>query len=201
MSAATADVGGVNGVGILMLAAGRSLRFGSDKRIARIPGSEHPLLETTLQRALDSGMPVCVCLRATDNALADTLLREGVSTAMCRRSHLGMGATLAEAVAGIQQWQAVVVALADMPLVRSSTYRALALACTRDTIAVPRYRGQRGNPVCFGAKWFSRLAQCEGDRGARDVLSAHPDALHLLDVDDPGILADVDLPGDLNTRR
>jgi len=198
VSVTTADGGSA---GILLLAAGRGHRFGSDKRAARLPDSGTTLLETTLGRARASGMPVHVCLRTEDQALADALSQEAVTIRVCQRAQQGMGATLAEAVAGIEGWDAALIALADMPWVAATTYRALAQACRREAITVPRYRGRRGNPVCFGAAWFRALLQCGGDDGARDLLLANPRAIIYLDVDDAGILKDVDQPADLTIMR
>lgn len=198
MSAATVDAGSA---GILVLAAGRGHRFGSDKRIARLPNTGFTLIETTLRNAWASGLPVRVCLREDDHALAVALSGDAVTAIVCPRAHEGMGATLADAATGIEDWDAAVIALADMPLVKASTYRVLAAACSRETIAIPQYRGRRGNPVCFGAGWFSALTQCGGDFGARDVVSANPDAIRVVDLDDAGILSDVDRPVDLAAMR
>lgn len=187
--------------GILVLAAGRSRRFGSDKRLAHMPHSGRTLLESTISAARDSGLPVRVCLREGDDDLAATLSGDGVATIICRHASHGMGATLAEAVAADNDWDVMLVALADMPLVRAATYLRLAQACSRDGLAVPRYRGRRGNPVGFGAAWFGQLARCDGDRGARHVLAANSQAIVPVDVDDPGILRDVDWPADLEAMR
>ncbi|MEQ8516751.1 MAG: nucleotidyltransferase family protein, partial [Chromatocurvus sp.] len=142
-----------------------------------------------------------VCLREGDRVFPDALSGSHVTTMICRHAHDGMGATLAEAVSGISGWDALLVALADMPLVKASTYQALAQACSRELMVVPRYRGRRGNPVCFGADWFHQLRRCSGDRGARAVLSANPQAVRALGVDDAGILWDVDRPTDLDAMR
>lgn len=198
MSAATPGVGGA---GILLLAAGRSRRFGSDKRLAILPHSDDTLLQATVRVARDSGLPVHVCLREGDGALATALAGDSVSTMVCPSADKGMGATLAEGVATVSGWDALIVALADMPLVRASTYRALARACSRQRIALPHYRGRRGNPACFGADWFDQLRRCSGDRGARDVLAANSQAVLPVEVNDAGILQDVDDPASLEAMR
>jgi molybdenum cofactor cytidylyltransferase len=51
--------------------------------------------------------------------------------------------------------------------------------------------------VGFAARWRTELLALTGDRGARDVLAAHPDELVLLPTDDAGVLRDVDRVGDL----
>jgi len=55
--------------------------------------------------------------------------------------------------------------------------------------------------VCFGADWFARLVRCAGDRGARGLLDAHPQSVCRVDIEDPGILRDVDYPADLEAMR
>ena len=189
------------GAGILILAAGRSRRFNGDKRLARLPGRDLTVLEATVSAARKSGLPVRVCLREGDDALARSLARDGVASVLCERANEGMGATLAEAVAVVSGWEAVLIALGDMPMVKASTYQALARACSRAGIAAPCYRGRRGNPVCFGAAWLDPLRQSSGDRGARDLLAAHPHSVKEVDVDDAGILRDVDYPADLDAMR
>jgi molybdenum cofactor cytidylyltransferase len=60
---------------------------------------------------------------------------------------------------------------------------------------VPFYQGQRGHPVGFGAEHGEALRGLDGDTGARALLAANRVAR--LDLDDPGILRDVDTPDDL----
>jgi molybdenum cofactor cytidylyltransferase len=55
----------------------------------------------------------------------------------------------------------------------------------------------RGHPVGFGAMHGDALAALDGDAGARALIVAASDTVTTLDVDDPGILADVDTPDDL----
>ena len=64
-------------------------------------------------------------------------------------------------------------------------------------IAAPCYRQQRGHPVGFAAGMREELENLHGDQGARSVLQRHRQAMRLLEVDDPGILADIDTPRDL----
>ena len=188
-------------IGILVLAAGRSRRFGSDKRRARLAHSDRTMLQMALDAATGSGLPTRVCLRPDDNALADALASQGIDALLCQRAHEGMGATLAEGVTRVTEWQGVIIALADMPLVLATTYRELARHSTQDAAIVPVYRGQRGNPVCFGASWYARLMQMCRPVRRQTPTRAHPQGVCHLAVDDPGILRDVDYPGDLGAMR
>jgi molybdenum cofactor cytidylyltransferase len=182
-------------IGILLLAAGRSRRFGSDKRLACLPGGR-PLLQQTLLTLRAAKLPLRVCLRPGD-AVVDDCFEPG-ERLVCPGADGGMGRSLAEGVAQLPgHWQGLLVALADMPWVQPQTLRHLVAALEPGGIVVPLHAGQRGHPVAFHRHWFPMLQQLQGDRGARALIDAAGDACRRLPVDDPGVLRDVDRPADL----
>lgn len=180
--------------GVILLAAGRSRRFGSDKRNAQLENGQ-TLIEASIAAIKDSGLPLLVCLGRPDTALAATLAGRGISATLCDEAALGMGHTLSH---GVRErpadWEGVLVALADMPWIRPDSYLAIARQLTPDTIVAPCHEGRRGNPVGFGAAFFELLAVTTGDSGARGILASNPGAVRELALDDPGLLQDVDTP-------
>lgn len=183
-------------VGILALAAGKARRFGSDKRLARLPDGRY-CIEAFLDQAQASGLPVIVCLAPGDRQLADLLDARDCRHHSCERAAEGMGGTLAEVINRIPDWDGILVALADMPWISAATYRAVAGQLSPDGICVPVYNGCRGHPVGFGRALFDEIAALGGDSGARDLLARHPDRVHRVAVADAAILKDIDLPQDL----
>lgn len=113
----------------------------------------------------------------------------------------GMSASLrAGLTAAPAGWDAVLVLLGDMPLVRSATLVALAAALgSRHAVVIPEHEGERGNPVGWGRDHWSALAALTGDTGGRSLLRAIRTTF--VPVDDPGILADVDTPEALAALR
>ncbi|MDO8863161.1 nucleotidyltransferase family protein [Haliea sp. E1-2-M8] len=182
-------------VGVLLLAAGWSRRFGSDKRLALLPDGR-PLLFAAVSAIQRSGLDLRVCLRPGDDAIKERLLAAEVAVLECQRAAEGMGATLADAVAQLGGWQGLLVALADMPGIRPGTFRAVAEALTADSIVTPTFQGEPGHPVGFGRVFFPALARLDGDRGARDLVSRAGSRRLCLSLADPGILRDVDYPAD-----
>lgn len=89
--------------------------------------------------------------------------------------------------------------LADHPMVRAETFAAVVDSYRRagKPIAIARYRGRRGHPVLFARELFVELAAAPEDQGARAVVLADPSRVAYVDVDDPGVLADLDTPEDL----
>lgn len=187
--------------GVLLLAAGASRRFGSDKR-RHLLADGTPLLQASLACYTAVFPSIVVVLRPDDDGLAaESAGRGGVSVVRCPQAHLGMGHSLAcGARAAPPGWDYLFVALADMAWVREDTLVRLNAALAgrvlrdRDAIVQPAYRGTPGHPVGFGAAWVARLTTLEGDVGARPLLTSAGARVERIGVDDPGVLEDLDRP-------
>jgi molybdenum cofactor cytidylyltransferase len=146
-----------------------------------------------------SALPrVIAVVRTRDVELRDLLHETGAQVIVCDRAHEGMGVTLATGVAAAPDADGWVVALADMPWIAPATIAAVA-ARVRDgaSIVAPVHRGQRGHPVGFARAHRDALGALSGDEGARTLVASHRAVLELLDVQDPGVLLDVDRGEDL----
>lgn len=176
----------------LLLAAGQSLRFGADKRLALVDGRPMALAcALAMRAALDD---VLVVLRAQDAALARELARHGIAVTHCPDAALGMGHSLAHGVRETAQARGWVIGLADMPRVQTATIRAVADAVVDGGIAMPVFAGRRGHPVGFSRAYFSALSALRGDAGARAVVQAHAARVCELPTADSGVLFDIDAP-------
>lgn len=179
-------------VGCVVLAAGSSRRFGSDKRAYRLPNGL-TLLEQTLAVLQPAFEHRVLVLAPGDTSLA-AQFRANWHIVMAADASEGMGHSLAAAVPHFRAWSATVIALADMPWITMKTLQLIRRTLTPDTLVVPFYKGQRGNPVGIGAAYFPELADLRGDAGARMLFQRHADHMVRLDVSDPGILQDMDTP-------
>jgi molybdenum cofactor cytidylyltransferase len=190
-------------IAALLLAAGSSRRFGSDKRKVQL-GAGRTLLATSLQLYLDAFGHCFVVIDEDDDALKPDLLQQGGTPVELpgRERGYGMGDSLAAGIKHIagQRYDACLVGLADMPWVKPTTLAALASALAEAPLVVPAWRGRRGHPVGFAARYFPALCQLGGDCGARGLLQRHTAELVQLPVEDPGILQDVDTVVDLWRR-
>lgn len=182
--------------GVLVLAAGRAVRFGADKRLAALPDGRC-VMDTTLANLRDSGLPFLVCLGEGDDELVHHLDELNIQWLRCSRATEGMGGTLAQGVAHLPGWSGVLVALADMPWIAPTTYTAVAERLSASAIVVPVYDGRRGHPVGFGDKFYPELATLGGDTGARELLDRHAAKVTEVLVADAAIHRDIDVPADL----
>lgn len=181
----------------VLLAAGRSTRFGGDKLLHRLADGAPIVLASA--RALKAALPRVVAVVRDDNAALRRLLgEEGVEIAPAPTMNEGLGGSIAAGVAAVPDAAGWVIALADMPFVRPATIaRVLAALATGSPLAAPVFRGQRGHPVGFASRFRPALLALGGDEGARQLLRGHQAQLDLIECDDPGIIADIDRPGDL----
>ena len=188
-----------NHVVALIMAAGYSRRYGeADKRQERLADGR-TLLATTVARTEQAFSQVRVAIREEDDAFQ---LGLAASTPLIRlrQAHLGLGASLAEAVAALggdrllNDSKAVAVLLGDMPRIQPATLRALQQQATFNTIWRPRYGGQPGHPVLFGRAFWPELEHLRGETGAKSLIQRHPSHYHTYDINDAGILLDIDTP-------
>lgn len=188
--------------GFLILAAGRSRRFGDvDKLLAPLQGK--PLIAHVLDTLQQLSLPrdrVVVCVGPTATPLTDYLSAREQAFTQCPNAHAGMGSTLADAVAAHADWPGWIICLADMPAISVDTYHAIFTHHPAHGLLAPSWQGQRGHPVRIDQRYRQDLCNLQGDTGARHLLAQYNDHLALLSVDDPGITLDIDTPSDLNRR-
>jgi len=88
--------------------------------------------------------------------------------------------------------------LGDQPLLTTQTIEKLITAFQKEPErwVAPSWKGQRGNPVITPASWFDKIFALKGDAGPREHLKDPAANLKLINVDDRGIVFDIDTPED-----
>jgi CTP:molybdopterin cytidylyltransferase MocA len=92
----------------------------------------------------------------------------------------------------------IVLHPADMPFVSTRTVDSVIAAC-RDTgrIVAAAFRGKRGHPVAMPASVLDQIRTAPPSSTLSEVLDRAPEGRTTIDVADPGVLRDVDVPADL----
>lgn len=179
----------------VILAAGESRRMGSPKALLRYHGQT--FLDTLISLFAPLCSPVIVVLGANADEIRNGLsfdaaphatfvINPDYLTGQTSSMQCGLRAVPADA-------EGVLFTLADHPAVAASTIDALA-AQPRPLIRVPRFEGRRGHPVWFSRALIAEFLALPAHGAARDVVYSHVDETEYLDVDDPGIVADIDDP-------
>jgi molybdenum cofactor cytidylyltransferase len=181
----------------ILLAAGASKRFGSDKLLHPLNG-QAPVALAALA-SLRAAIPhVIAVVRPGAQQLANRLSEAGATVILCANAEDGMGTSLATAVAASGDVAGWVIALADMPYIRPQTIGKIAASLAAGAaIAAPAYRGERGHPVGLSSQFRGQLEALGGDEGARSIIKLNSSLVTLIEVDDPGVCRDIDTPADL----
>jgi CTP:molybdopterin cytidylyltransferase MocA len=182
----------------VLLAAGEGSRFGRPKALVELNGRTLAERGVNLLRA-GGADPILVVTGAAPVEL------DGTHTVYNPEWRSGMGSSLRAALQTLTSTStaaevgAVVVALADQPLVGAEAVARL-IAAYRDgaSVAVAAYDGQPRNPVLLARRhWTEVIAMATGDQGARTFLRAHPDLVTVVECGDTGRPDDIDTPADL----
>ncbi len=179
----------------VLLAAGEGSRFGRPKALVELNGQT--LAERGVQMLRAGGAdPILVVTGAVPVELP------GTHTVYNSEWRTGMGSSLRAALRALDPADdagAVVVALADQPLVGAEAVARLIAAYRHGaSVAVAAYDGQPRNPVLLArAHWPKVFATATGDAGARSFLRSHAELVTLVECGDTGRPDDIDTPADL----
>jgi molybdenum cofactor cytidylyltransferase len=189
---------------VVVLAAGRSERFGAGRHKLAQPLGASSVLAQTLARAIASHLRTVVVTTEAfvDVARSSVAARDVVvlpDLASDGSASLGMGTSIAAGVRASADSAGWLVLPGDMPLVQSATLLAVARALDHHAVAYAQHGGRRGHPVGFAAELYPELTELSGDEGARRIIARYP--AFAVDLDDPGILVDIDTEDDLDALR
>jgi len=177
----------------LLLAAGGSTRFGSQKLIAPYHGV--PLVRyaaTQLASATVGGVAV---VGNEADAVREALGGCGLRVVENPDWKEGLASSLKRGVASLEpEVEAVVVALGDQPGLEADLVRTLIMVwqMSGQPIVTSRYRGVRSPPVLLARDVFADIALLHGDMGAKPLMDQMPE--RVVDVN-----IDAEIPHDVDT--
>lgn len=185
---------------VIVLAAGRGSRFKAPEHKLLQPFGTSTVLGTTLDHVIESGLQARVVATAplSSEARRHVARRDIIELPEATGragERLGMGYSIASGVTASADAGGWLVLPGDMPAVKPATLLAVADALPQHAVVYAQYIGRRGHPVGFSAELYSELVQLSGDEGARRVVARYPS--FGVEVDDPGVLLDVDTIDDL----
>ncbi|WP_119153009.1 nucleotidyltransferase family protein [Caldimonas tepidiphila] len=191
---------------VIVLAAGRGVRFeGASHRLAQ-PWGASTVLATTLAQVSASGLPLVVvtseALRELVRGIAPTDAVVTLPSGDGRDGAPSVGESIAAGVLARGDAPGWLVLPADMPMVQSRTLQDIARAVGHHPVTYAQRRGLRGHPVAFSSELYSELRTLSGDHGVRRLMARYP--ANAIEVEDDGVLLDagrIGMPPPPSLRR
>ncbi|GAB4505164.1 MAG: hypothetical protein Fur0043_21590 [Anaerolineales bacterium] len=90
------------------------------------------------------------------------------------------------------------IAPGDQPQVQERSVRCVMQAYHSEgaPLVVPSFHRRRGHPWLAGRSHWEEILRLKPPASLRDFLNRHADAIRYVEVDDPGVLQDLDTPND-----
>ncbi len=183
-------------IAALVLAAGRSTRFGAANKLTADVGGE-PMVRRTVRNVMASAARPVVVVTGHEAGEVTRAL-DGLDLQFVHNPDYasGLSTSLKAGLGGLPDGlDGVIVCLGDMPAILSAHIdRLIAGFAPKEgrAIVVPTHQGKRGNPVLFAASFISEMRDAAGDSGARHVLGRYADAVAEVDLGTQAIFLDID---------
>jgi molybdenum cofactor cytidylyltransferase len=185
-------------IAAIILAAGASERMEQSKALLPIEGV--PAIRFLITRLAEARFAPIVTVTSTAvhrkltslHLPGQVVINDETEKGPLHSFRMGLDVLPSEIIAAL-------LAPVDHPLVRVDSLQKLRAVASASRVVVPRYQGRRGHPTLFGRDLWPLIFSLPLEEGARGALHRQPEAVAELDVDDPGILQNLNAPSDLTS--
>ena len=187
-------------IGAIILAGGKSTRFGAPKVLQNFHGTPfllcitRPLFQAGVEKiALVLGHQAEQMIPAVPEA-------ERIQIIINKNYEAGQFSSIQAGVRGVADSLAgVLLCLIDQPHIHAGTYRTVLNQARRERekVWIPTFRSRQGHPVFLPAWLLAEIKRQPAGISLRDLLVRFSGEIEKVEVVDPGILEDMDTPEDL----
>jgi len=183
----------------IILAAGQSKRMGQPKML--LPWGDETVISHVIATFRKAGAEdILVVTGGARERVEDAIFDLNVTTVFNEK--FSEGEMLSSIQRGIKvlkpQTQAILIGLGDQPQVQAGSVQKVCDAYreTKSKIIVPSFQMQRGHPWLVTRPLWDELLQLKSPNSPRDFLNTHHKDIQYVNVNDSGVLADLDTPED-----
>lgn len=191
-------------IAAVILAAGESKRMGPVNKLLEPVDGQAMVVRVVEQVLASKAAPVVAVLGHEADKLRACLASYELTLIENTEYALGMSTSLSAGISALpEDVDGVLVCLGDMPWIHSADIdRLIAAFSPADGrgICIATHRGRRGNPVLLARRFFEEMDQATGDIGARELFERHAGMVCEVEIPNPGVLRDIDLPENLPER-
>jgi molybdenum cofactor cytidylyltransferase len=178
----------------IILAAGSSRRMGTQKLL--LPYRESTIIETVVDNVLSSKVDKVMVVLGADRAEINQKIGDKPVT-FCHNLEHEQG-MLSSVMCGFkalpEEANAALVYLGDQPEIPPRITDAVIDAYNDDLkgIVIPVHNHRRGHPLLIDLKYRREIYKLDLEQGLRSLMHLFPEDVLEVEVDEPGILVDID---------
>lgn len=182
----------------IILAAGQSKRMGRPKML--LPWSKTTVLGQVIDIFKAAGIEDIIVI--TGGAREEVEALVGVSARTAFNLDFAQGEMLGSIQVGLTELsaevEAVLIGLGDQPQVQERSVRLVVdeYAKSGASLIVPSFQMRRGHPWLVARSLWEEILRMRYPETLRDFLNRHATDIHYVEINDPGILKDLDTPED-----
>ena len=182
---------------LIMLAAGNSRRFGSNKLIYEIDGTPMYLRTLNQLQKAASELGNCEIIVVTQyEEIAAKAQVSGAQVLINPHPERGISSSMQIGLAAEKESTACLFTVSDQPWLTAETIVSLVHKFQSEPkgMACTILNNKTGNPCIFSSKYYPELMQITGDKGGKQIINKHPEDVAYLEIKDAKELVDVDTP-------
>ena len=184
-------------IALVMLAAGNSRRFGSNKLMYEIDGMSMYLRTLNQLQAAVSELGNCELIVVTQyKEIAAKAKMLGAKVLINPQPERGISSSMQIGLAAAKDSAACLFTVSDQPWLSAETIVRLVhkLQSESKGMACTIRAKKTGNPCIFSQKYYQELMEITGDKGGKQIINRHPEDVAYLEIEDEKELVDVDVP-------
>lgn len=176
----------LNKIAVLILAAGKSSRFGSQKQLAIWHGTT--LIENAINIVMKAGFTtIYVSTEPSQSSIRQKIKNYPIELIICGNAHKGMGSTISDSIKVIStqksEYESCLILVCDQPLITTKHLISLASKNKHGKCTFTKYKDTFGTPAIFSKTLFNKLESLNGDDGAKSLLKELPTSYLIIDSD------------------
>ncbi len=184
---------------VIVLAAGKSTRFGSDK--TKISIDHIPISISICKKIQPLIKNILITINENNIQLQQSAEKHKIDYLIIPDNiNYGIGSSISQAVLKTSNAKRWMFCLGDMPFIKPETYAKVinnALSQPDNAIVIPTYNKKNGHPISFGQHYYSELIKLNKDTGAKSIIKKNTSLVAHIKTNDKYIHKDIDNENDL----
>ena len=189
----------------VILAGGQSKRMGTKNKLL-VPINGKPMIALTAETIIASKASSVAAVTGFEHQkIQGAIKNSNIEFIHNRNFQNGISSSVVTAIKSApEDCSAILIGLGDMPKITVSHINKLIDAYNPlegRAICVPTWKGKRGNPVLWARRFFPEMLQLKGDFGAKELMGKYAELVVEVEMNDNGIVIDIDTPEALEAFR